>query len=135
MFKQIKRLLTMWEIELAERAKERLALATEDRPPAPDEIAVAFAAALLGTGRYENADAAIGAAWSAVPHYYMWRETYSEKIAPMFFKPVADQFEEIRAAMASAPPLGYESVDIGGMLRAQERDREFEARQNFPTSG
>lgn len=74
--------------ELNERARERLAAATEDRPPSPDAVALVFAQALLQSKAYDNPQDAIAAAWWAVPAFYQWRETYAEKIAPQFFAPV-----------------------------------------------
>ncbi len=56
--------------------------------PTPDQLAVAFAAALMMTGKYETPAAAIYAAWAAVPEFYVARLMYAEKIAPMFFSPI-----------------------------------------------
>lgn len=58
-------------------------------PPKPDDLAIAFAAAMLASGRYgDDPSAAIYAAWAAVPHFYTARENYAAEIAPMFFRPV-----------------------------------------------
>lgn len=54
-------------------------------PPKPDDLAIAFAAALMMSGKYENPGSAIGAAWAAVPEFYLSRQHYAEQIAPMFF--------------------------------------------------
>lgn len=62
------------------------AFGTEEvTPPKPDELAVAYGAALMQSGRYESAEAAIIAAWWAVPHFYTGRYEYMRTIAPMFF--------------------------------------------------
>lgn len=62
-------------------------------PPKPDDLAVAFAAALMMTGKYESPGAAIHAAWAAVPEFYLGRKMYAEQIAPMFFVPVDSETE------------------------------------------
>lgn len=57
-------------------------------PPKPDDVALAFAAALLSSGRYgDDNEAAIVAAWSAVPAFYVHRVTTYPKVAGMFFVP------------------------------------------------
>lgn len=57
-------------------------------PPFPDELALHYSAALMQSGRYESPEAAIAAAWWTVPHFYIERLNYQNKIAPMFFVPV-----------------------------------------------
>lgn len=54
-------------------------------PPSPDQLAVAFASALIMSGKYDNAGAAISQAWWVVPEFYRGRQEYQEKIAPMYF--------------------------------------------------
>lgn len=55
-------------------------------PPSPDEIALAFAAALMTkTGDAMSAEAAVLNAWWAVPHYYVGRSEYVNKIVPAVF--------------------------------------------------
>lgn len=55
-------------------------------PPKPDDVALAFASALLASGRYnDDFGAAVNAAWTAVPHFYTNRQWYASTIAPMFF--------------------------------------------------
>lgn len=59
-------------------------------PPSPDQIAMLIIQGLAASGKYEDFEALIGQAWSAVPHYYLWREKYATQIAPMFFRPITD---------------------------------------------
>lgn len=54
-------------------------------PPSPDELAMRFAAALIHAGKHENPDAAIHAAWWAVPSFYLGRLEYERRIGPMYF--------------------------------------------------
>lgn len=55
-------------------------------PPSPDQLAVAFAAALMSSGKYaDSPEAAIIAAWWAVPAFYTGRAEYQTKIGPMYF--------------------------------------------------
>lgn len=72
-------------------------------PPKPDELAVAFASALLSTGRYDDPSAAIGAAWAAVPHFYLFRRTYAEQIAPLFFIAASQDTQAGSVTPAKAP--------------------------------
>jgi len=82
-------------------APDNLALGTPARPSEPqaspfanmpraDELAKLFAAALMQTGKYETPEAAIGAAWAAVPAFYSSALFYAEHIAPMFFAALGD---------------------------------------------
>lgn len=61
--------------------------------PRADAIALQFAAALMQTGKYDTPEAAIGAAWSAVPEFYMAALRYSQTIGPIFFAAVSDDDE------------------------------------------
>lgn len=54
-------------------------------PPAPDDIALRFASALLASGQYEDAAAAIARAWWLVPEFYIGRRVYVNQIAPLYF--------------------------------------------------
>lgn len=53
--------------------------------PGPYDIAMAFGAAALATGKYDSPGAAMTAAWMAVPEFYMARDSYLRDMAPMFF--------------------------------------------------
>lgn len=56
--------------------------------PAPDQLALAFASALLSSGLYAaQADQAIATAWAIVPAYYIERERYARETAPKYFNP------------------------------------------------
>lgn len=76
-------------------------------PPKPDDVALAFAAAMLGSGRFgDDYNAAVMAAWAAVPHFYTGRVWYAGKIAPMFFVPVAPRpswWARLKAWLAKPP--------------------------------
>lgn len=50
--------------------------------PSPYDVALAISSALIQTAKYENPDAAISAAWWAVPSYYMGAAEYNRVIAP-----------------------------------------------------
>lgn len=50
--------------------------------PSPYEVALAISSALIQTAKYENPDAAISAAWWAVPSYYQGAGEYNRVIAP-----------------------------------------------------
>lgn len=76
-----------------EPARFQNAMETVILPPKPDDLAIAFGAALMMTGKYETPGAAATAAWFAIPDFYMARETYAREIAPMFF--VSKSSEEI----------------------------------------
>jgi len=60
----------------------------ETLPPSPDQVALALIQGLAASGQFEDMAALIGNAWAAVPHFYISREHYADKIAPMFFLPV-----------------------------------------------
>jgi hypothetical protein len=55
--------------------------------PGPYEIALAFGAALASTGKYETPGAAMAAAWTSIPEFYMARDQYLGQVAPVVFKP------------------------------------------------
>jgi hypothetical protein len=57
-------------------------------PPAPDEVALAFCAALMtGADSETPLENIVARAWGGVPSFYIWREKYAQQIAPMFFTP------------------------------------------------
>jgi len=82
--------------------------------PTPDQLAMSFAAALMMTGKYESPEAAIGAAWAAVPEFYMARLHYAQHIAPMFFAPVLAPGEDDAEAMANTEAQNDRSHEHGG---------------------
>lgn len=77
-------------------------VATPVRIPTPDDLALAYSSALMISGKYESPEAAISAAWHAVPHFYLDRLFYQSDIAPMFFKPREASEPELSRAEARA---------------------------------
>ncbi len=63
-------------------------------PPSPDQLAMTFASAMIASGRLDNMEAAIMAAWWAVPEFYRGRIDYQEKIAPLYFTGMGRQEPE-----------------------------------------
>lgn len=58
----------------------------EPLPPSPDQLAMAFAAAMLANPKFDGDEPKVMAlAWHAVPHFYIWRDKYGREIAPQFF--------------------------------------------------
>lgn len=63
----------------------------KEKIPTPDELAVTFAAALMASGQYDptNYNAAVEAAWWAVPEFYRGRRLWQTQIFPMMFAPMS----------------------------------------------
>lgn len=53
--------------------------------PGPYDIAMAFGAAAVMSGKYESIEAAMGAAWAAIPGFWNGRDLYQTQIGPMYF--------------------------------------------------
>lgn len=53
--------------------------------PGPYEIAMAFGAANVASGKFENPGAAMASAWAAVPEFYQARDQYLNETVPIFY--------------------------------------------------
>lgn len=83
------------------------AIAPEIIPPKPDDLAIAFAQAMMMAGKHDSPGACIYAAWAVVPEFYLARGWYAENIAPIFFTNKAAQMEDGAQypSTSSASPL------------------------------
>lgn len=111
------------------QAREVVARDTEDRPPAPDDLAIRFAQALLTRGGFETDDAAVATAWAIIPTFYIWRERYANgEISTWALKPATVEMPE---PFEVPQQVDLRDIDIEA-IRRQQREAYAE-RQQFPT--
>lgn len=91
------------------RAANDAAAAPPYKIPGPYEIALLYGAALVASGKYDNVGAAMGAAWAAVPEFFVGRDLFTQQIGPMYFG------MESAAAQAAA---GQAAANQGGKTDA-----------------
>lgn len=70
---------------VAERDQLRRQAAAGYKVPGPYDIAMAFGPALLASGRFDNAEGAMAAAWFAVPAFYAGRDAYLAEMVPALY--------------------------------------------------
>lgn len=55
--------------------------------PGPYDLALAFGAAFVASGKVDSIEAAMGQAWAAVPAFYAARDMYLREIVPVIYGP------------------------------------------------
>lgn len=70
---------------------------TSYKIPGPYDIAMAFGAAMVASGKCETIGAAMAQAWMAIPEFYQARDIYLRDMVPMIYGTVPDDGEGIAA--------------------------------------
>lgn len=83
--------------------------------PGPNEIALALGAGLAASGGYrENPGVVWGIAWASVPNFYLARDNYVKRIAPVIFATPAAAAAQSPASAAAGGAGGVQSGPVGG---------------------